>query len=391
MSGLSDPGIIQRNDESAIALKENSLRSQRERKTIFISQLGYFQKYKICNSCNIIRPLRTTHCGSCDNCILKFDHHCPWIGTCVGKRNYHYFFFFLIFLNLTQIFVGIFSLVFISTKIVHDVKYYKKNSLFKGKEIQISFANVLVAIWLICYIAISMIFTTGLLIFHIKIVKVDKTTKEELKKLFLNPFSNPYQRSTKQNFKNALIPNIKTTSILDELKVNKKSYNKYIKSEEKEKNNYYDKSTDAADISIDIENGMNKNKKLFKEKKLNKKIREKYKNKKEETSEQKTIVEKPDKAIKKEGDYAINQMIITNDDKTSSNDIMTSHTNDINNNSNKKEINISPLKYEKNNENEEMKDVKIIEKNENDLLPPHSNKNEQEKTNSKAVFKRMHN
>jgi palmitoyltransferase ZDHHC9/14/18 len=230
LSGLSDPGIIQRNDESAIALKENSLRSQRERKTIFISQLGYFQKYKICNSCNIIRPLRTTHCGSCDNCILKFDHHCPWIGTCVGKRNYHYFFFFLIFLNLTQIFVGIFSLVFISTKIVHDVKYYKKNSLFKGKEIQISFANVLVAIWLICYIAISMIFTTGLLIFHIKIVKVDKTTKEELKKLFLNPFSNPYQRSTKQNFKNALIPNIKTTSILDELKVNKKSYNKYIKS-----------------------------------------------------------------------------------------------------------------------------------------------------------------
>ena len=391
MSGLSDPGIIQRNDESAIALKENSLRSQRERKTIFISQLGYFQKYKICNSCNIIRPLRTTHCGSCDNCILKFDHHCPWIGTCVGKRNYHYFFFFLIFLNLTQIFVGIFSLVFISTKIVHDVKYYKKNSLFKGKEIQISFANVLVAIWLICYIAISMIFTTGLLIFHIKIVKVDKTTKEELKKLFLNPFSNPYQRSKKQNFKNALIPNIKTTSILDELKVNKKSYNKYIKSEEKEKNNYYDKSTDAADISIDIENGMNKNKKLFKEKKLNKKIREKYKNKKEETSEQKTIVEKPDKAIKKEDDYAINQMIITNDDKTSSNDIMTSHTNDINNNSNKKEINISPLKYEKNNENEEMKDVKIIEKNENDLLPPHSNKNEQEKTNSKAVFKRMHN
>ena len=57
---------------------------------------------------------------------------------------------------------------------------FKKNNLYKGKEIQISFANVVVAIWLLCYIALSMIFTTGLLLFHIKIIKQDKTTKEEL-------------------------------------------------------------------------------------------------------------------------------------------------------------------------------------------------------------------
>ena len=184
LSGLSDPGIIQRNDESAITLKEKSLRSQRERKTILISQLGYFQKYKICNSCNIIRPLRTTHCGSCDNCVLKFDHHCPWIGTCVGKKIIIISFFFLIVLNLTKICVEIFSLISIPAKIAHDMINYKKNSLYKGKEIQISFAHLVVAIWLLYYITTSMIFTIGLLLFHIKIIKQDKTTKKELKKLF---------------------------------------------------------------------------------------------------------------------------------------------------------------------------------------------------------------
>ena len=352
-----------------------------------ISQLGYFQKYKICNSCNIIRPLRTTHCGSCDNCVLKFDHHCPWIGTCVGKRNYHYFFFFLIFLNLTQIFMGIFSLIYISTKIVHDVKLYKKNSQFKGKEIQISFANVVVAIWLLCYIAISMIFTTGLLLFHIKIMKQDKTTKEELKKLFMNPFLNPYERNLKQNLKNVLIPNIKTTSILDELKINKNNYNKFIKVEEKEKKNEYDKNTDVGEVSVEIENGMNKNRKVYKEKKSSKKkFKEQYKNKKEEMSEQKKIIEKPDNTSQKEDNYILNKMI-TNEDKSSNNDIMTSHTNDIIKRGNKKEEKEEPIDFEI--KNEEMKDVEIIENNDINILPPPSNKKTEDK-NNKEVFKRIH-
>ena len=31
------------------------------------------------------------HCKICDKCIYGFDHHCKWLNTCIGTRNYKYF------------------------------------------------------------------------------------------------------------------------------------------------------------------------------------------------------------------------------------------------------------------------------------------------------------
>ena len=51
--------------------------------------------WKICQYCNEVKPLRTHHCSICGICVLKMDHHCPWINNCIGQNNQRYFLLFL--------------------------------------------------------------------------------------------------------------------------------------------------------------------------------------------------------------------------------------------------------------------------------------------------------
>ena len=120
ISSFSDPGILLR-------FKVDSIE---KRKKIKIIQNGYFVKYNFCVTCSIIRPLRTNHCKDCNNCVQRFDHHCPWIGNCVGIRNYKFFYIFLCNLILISLLILIFCIVHIWKFINDNYKEYKVKKIF---------------------------------------------------------------------------------------------------------------------------------------------------------------------------------------------------------------------------------------------------------------------
>ncbi|KEG13325.1 putative palmitoyltransferase ZDHHC12 [Trypanosoma grayi] len=48
-----------------------------------------------CRVCRLWQPLRAKHCEKCERCVRKYDHHCFWIGGCVGEANHLRFYLLL--------------------------------------------------------------------------------------------------------------------------------------------------------------------------------------------------------------------------------------------------------------------------------------------------------
>jgi len=74
---------------------------------------------RFCKWCDRYKPDRCHHCRVCRSCILRMDHHCPWIANCVGFRN-HKFFFLLVFYALADVAFIIITMTESVTRAVTD-------------------------------------------------------------------------------------------------------------------------------------------------------------------------------------------------------------------------------------------------------------------------------
>ena len=74
--GCTDPGILPRQNKDAYY--------DTNRLNMKYRINGHIHRINYCYSCYLFRPPRTSHCALCDNCVERFDHHCIWLGNCVG-------------------------------------------------------------------------------------------------------------------------------------------------------------------------------------------------------------------------------------------------------------------------------------------------------------------
>ncbi|CAL9047679.1 protein S-acyltransferase 24 [Musa acuminata AAA Group] len=108
-----DPGFINRNVRDAQSLRDDEplLKTDLNHPALLAGNWS-----QLCATCKIVRPVRAKHCSTCDRCVEQFDHHCPWVSNCIGKRNKWDFFMFLILEVSAMIITGLVTI----TRIVKD-------------------------------------------------------------------------------------------------------------------------------------------------------------------------------------------------------------------------------------------------------------------------------
>jgi palmitoyltransferase ZDHHC9/14/18 len=187
--GCTDPGIIPRLQDGDSVYRRKS--------DYFMVLNGAFVKFTYCYTCNVFRPPRTSHCAVCDNCCQRFDHHCLWLGNCIGRRNYKYFFLLVTTLNITAI-INIIYNICIILQSAND----KEEKKIKFRIFTISILSAVSFLELMFII----FFLGKLQILHIRLLIQNFTFYEDFKKKLKNPAKiNPYFKNIWQNVKRLLL------------------------------------------------------------------------------------------------------------------------------------------------------------------------------------------
>eukprot|EP00271_Cylindrocystis_brebissonii_P022352 TRINITY_DN857_c0_g2_i1.p1 TRINITY_DN857_c0_g2~~TRINITY_DN857_c0_g2_i1.p1 ORF type:complete len:442 (+),score=58.93 TRINITY_DN857_c0_g2_i1:459-1784(+) len=194
-----DPGIVPRNahppepDADTVAAGgEDQPRRLPRTKDVVINNVTV--KIKYCDTCMLYRPPRCSHCSICNNCVERFDHHCPWVGQCIGKRNYRFFYMFVVSATLLCVYVFGFSAIYI--KVLMDDTY--GGGEHRRRTVWQAMGKAPVAVVLMGFTFIAVWFVGGLATFHTFLMATNQTTYENFRYRY-DKKVNPYNRGVFRN------------------------------------------------------------------------------------------------------------------------------------------------------------------------------------------------
>lgn len=202
-----DPGIIPRNppnpdldDEwDACSMSTDWAAGHSGRylpPTKSINVNGMVVRVKFCQTCMLYRPPRCSHCSICNNCVDRFDHHCPWVGQCIGKRNYLYFFMFVSSTALLCLYV--FAMCWVNIIMIMNAKSCSLMEAFmKSPASAILISYTFTVSW----------FVGGLSVFHLYLIITNQTTYENFRYRYERRM-NPFNHGCASNIKDVLFSKI---------------------------------------------------------------------------------------------------------------------------------------------------------------------------------------
>lgn len=150
-----------------------------------------FGGVRICQWCYKAKPDRCHHCSQCNRCILKMDHHCPWVANCIGFYNYKFFMNMLIHCTATNWMIVVTTYPVIQRTVQHPEQFNYLVSYF-----------IMTSYILSCFLGLII---TLFMLFHFYLICCMYTTIEfcEKRKEDDNTFHmrQPYNRGFCNNFR----------------------------------------------------------------------------------------------------------------------------------------------------------------------------------------------